>query len=156
MTNCPIDFFIKELELEVPSLKSYDPTPDLYPLSNTYHTFTSVLGEFSKSNPKTQPNFVKFLLSNKQNSDCSPSKSNKIKHYYILLRSIKFHEVNSAEISLLTRLLSKQSHKLIKFYFKAKKVIHEELYKTNLCKSLDWVVMSIEQWVNITKTFHRS
>ena len=151
MNNSPIEIFIKELESEIPSFKNYDFTPDLYALNNTYHTFTSILREFVNSNPQACPTFVKFMLLNKQNQEFSPSKANKAKQQLVLLKSIKLHEAKSAEISLLTRLLLKQPHKLIKFYFKAKKYIHEELYKTNLCKSLDGVVLTIEQWVNITK-----
>ena len=30
-------------------------------------------------------------------------------------------------------------------------MIHEELYKTNLCKCIDAVNLNIDQWVNITR-----
>lgn len=157
-SNNPIDHLLKEFNTEYPNFKINDPKPEIFHFIKTFHSLMSFLTEFSKQTH--QQNFVKFLLSNPRkspNPDANATTNFSYnKHIYLLLNSMKFYESQSNEISLISNLLinSKEGpspQRLLKHYFKAKKIIHEEIFKTNACKCLDGFLLTLDQWVNIVK-----
>lgn len=158
MNSNSIDFHLKEFNNEHPNFKTNDPKPEIFDFIKTFHSLNSFLTEFSKQNH--QADFAKFLLLNPKkstNSDtCTTTNFSYYKHIYLLLNSMKFYESQSKEMSLILNLLinSKEGpspQKLLKHYFKAKKIIHEEIFKTNACKCLDGFLLTLDQWVNIVK-----
>ena len=72
----PIDSLLKDFTSELPIYKSYDPTAEILPFSNTFPTLLTLLKSFSS---QPNPEFIKFLLSIKPIPDTSPTKHHKSK-----------------------------------------------------------------------------
>ena len=116
--NYSLDPIIKDFQSEFPFLKTYDTSNEILAFYNVFHTFTTILKDFSTP-MNIHYSFSRFLLGI-HSHDSSPSKSNKYKQLYILLNSIKAHESKSSEFALIIKLLTshdRQPQKLIRLYF---------------------------------------